>query len=105
MGLAQGDLIYLCGQADLAGNGEVCNHDDLLRQSRSAIDHIANLFAALDADLEQLVKLVVFYVPDDGISQQDYVAALAAMLPTSNRPAMSRELRTSPLPTLTATTT
>ena len=89
MGLAQGDLIYLCGQADLAGNGEVCNHDDLLLQSKNAIAHIENLFAALDADLEQLVKLVVFYVPDERISQQAYLAALATMLPSRNRPVIT----------------
>jgi enamine deaminase RidA (YjgF/YER057c/UK114 family) len=89
MGLACGDLIFLCGQADLRGDGEVCNAGNLLKQSQSAIAHIASLFRELDADLEQLVKLVVFYVPDDSIPEADYLAALAIMLDTSNRPVIT----------------
>ena len=89
MGLACGDLIFLCGQADLKGDGEVCNAGNLLKQSQSAISHIANLFRELDADLEQLVKLVVFYVPDTSIPEAEYIGALAAMLKTRNRPVIT----------------
>lgn len=89
MGLACGDLIFLCGQADLKGNGEVCNAGDLLKQTQNAIGHIANLFRELDADLEHLVKLVVFYVPDAAIPEADYIAALATMLETRNRPVVT----------------
>ena len=89
MGLACGDLIYLCGQADLEGEGRVCNSGDLLKQSQNAIKHIENLFRELDASAEELVKLVVFYVPDPAISEADYIAALAEMLATVNRPVIT----------------
>ena len=89
MGLACGQLIFLCGQADLKGNGEVCNAGDLLRQSQSSISHIDKLFHELDSDLEHLVKLVVFYVPDVTIPEAEYIDALAAMLDTSNPPVIT----------------
>ena len=89
MGLACGDLIFLCGQADLEGDGEVCNSGDLLAQTQSALSHIGNLFRELDADLEQLVKLVVFYVPDDNLAEADYIMALAQMLGTRQRPVIT----------------
>ena len=89
MGLACGELIFLCGQADLEGNGRVCNGGDLFKQSQRAIDHIANLFHELNASLENLVKLVVFYVPDAGVSESDYLDALASMIATANRPVIT----------------
>ncbi len=89
MGLACGELIFLCGQADLEGDGQVCHAGDLLRQSQSAIDHIDNLFQALEANLEDLVKLVVFYVPDSTLTEAGYIDALAAMLTTRNRPVIT----------------
>ena len=72
MGLACGELIFLCGQADLEGNGQVCNAGDLSKQSQSAIDHIANLFDELDAILEDLVKTGY----DGGISIEPHLAAV-----------------------------
>lgn len=89
MGLACGELIFLCGQADLEGDGRVCNAGNLLQQSQNAIDHIANLFSELEASLEDLVKLVVFYVPDAALGEAEYIAALAAMLKTQHRPVIT----------------
>lgn len=89
MGLASGDFIFLCGQADLEGDGIVCNANNLLAQSSRAIEHIGNLLRELDASLENLVKLVVFYQPDAAISETEYVLALAAMLETRNRPVIT----------------
>ena len=89
MGLACGNLIYLCGQADLEGDGRVRNSGDLLKQSQSAIRHIDNLFQELDASPEDLVKLVVFYIPDPSIGEADYIAALSTMLTTANRPVIT----------------
>ncbi len=89
MGLAYQDLIFLCGQADLEEAGQVCNPGDLISQSKSAIEHIGNLFKELNASLENLVKLVVFYVPDADQSEADYIAALSRMLDTSNRPVIT----------------
>jgi enamine deaminase RidA (YjgF/YER057c/UK114 family) len=89
MGVACQDLIFLCGQADLEGEGQVCNPGDLIAQSKSAMNHISNLFAELGASLENLVKLVVFYVPDPVISQTDYTIAIAEMLESENRPVIT----------------
>lgn len=89
MGLACGDLIFLCGQADLEGDGRVCNAGDLLKQSQSAINHIESLFREFEASLEDLVKLVVFYVPDAAAGEAAYIEALAGMLSTRNRPVIT----------------
>ena len=89
MGLACGELIFLCGQADLAGAGEVQNHGNLLAQSKSAIGHIERLFGEFGAGLENLVKLTVFYVPDPEITGDAYLAALAGMLPAGQRPVIT----------------
>lgn len=89
MGVECADLIFLCGQADLEGDGQVCNAGDLLTQSGNAIQHISNLFNELGASLEDLVKLVVFYVPDAALDEAKYLAALSAMLPSHNRPVIS----------------
>ena len=89
MGVAGGDLIFLCGQADLAGAGEVRNPGDLLAQSRNAIGHIGKLFAEFGAGFDELVKLVVFYVPVDSLSHDVYVEALSAMLPEGRRPVIT----------------
>jgi enamine deaminase RidA (YjgF/YER057c/UK114 family) len=89
MGLACGDLIFLCGQADLEGDGRVRNAGDLIKQSQSAINHIEKLFHELKAGLEDLVKLVVFYVPDAGPGEAKYIEALAGMLSTRNRPVIT----------------
>ncbi|MFT5218691.1 MAG: enamine deaminase RidA (YjgF/YER057c/UK114 family) [Planctomycetota bacterium] len=89
MGLHCSEMIYLCGQADLKGDGQVCNAGDLLSQSKSAFKHIDTIFQDLGASLEDLVKLVVFYVADDSIGETEYIIALAAMLPTRNRPVIT----------------
>ena len=69
MGLACDDLIFLCGQADLEGEGMVCNPDDLIAQSKSAIHHIKNLFAELSASMENLGKVLAEF----GLSHSNVV--------------------------------
>lgn len=49
MGIKQGDLIFLSGQADLKGKGEVYNAGDLLRQTVAAIAHIKRFLPTLAA--------------------------------------------------------
>ncbi|MGI9331558.1 MAG: RidA family protein [Gammaproteobacteria bacterium] len=86
MGVKQGGLIFLSGQADLKGEGEVCNPGDLRKQTAAAIEHIRRLFADLQSDIEKLVKLTVFYVNDGNVDQDLYKAEIARLLGTSNAP-------------------
>jgi len=80
MGVRQDDLFFLCGQADLAGDGEVRNPDDLLAQSASALDHIQSVVEAMDCSLGDVSKLIVYFVPDDTASIEDYERWLADRL-------------------------
>ncbi len=89
MGVKQGGLIFLSGQADLRGNGEVCHPGDLLKQTAAAIAHIKTLFADLGSDSEKLVKLTVFYVNRGDVDQGAYQAEIARLLGTHNQPVVA----------------
>jgi enamine deaminase RidA (YjgF/YER057c/UK114 family) len=86
MGVRQGDLIMLSGQADLKDMGEVCNADDLHAQTDTALGHIKNIFADLGSSLEALTKLTVFYVNNGGVDQSAYTRHIGEQLGTKNRP-------------------
>ena len=61
-GLRCGDMIFFGGQVDLDSAGNVGNPDDLVMQTRAAMEYIRIILAELDADLMDLVKLICFYV-------------------------------------------
>jgi enamine deaminase RidA (YjgF/YER057c/UK114 family) len=86
MGVRQGDLIMLSGQADLKDMGEVCNADDLHAQTDAAIGHIKNVFVDLGSSLETLTKLTVFYVNNGDVDQSAYTRHIGERLGTINRP-------------------
>ena len=89
MGVRHDDLIMLCGQADLVGSGEVGHPYDLSAQTEVAIGHIRTLFHDLNATLEDLVKLTVFYVNNGEVDQSAYVEAIGQLLGTTARPVIA----------------
>ncbi|MEM7294368.1 MAG: RidA family protein, partial [Pseudomonadota bacterium] len=89
MGVAQGDLIFTCGQADLQGRGEVCHPGDLYAQTAAAIEHIKTIFSDLGSDVEKLTKLTVFYVDNGEVDQRHYKQAIARFLGTQNCPVLA----------------
>lgn len=89
MGVRQGDLVFLSGQADLEGMGQVCNAFDLGKQTAAAIRHIRSLFEDLDVDIDRLVKLTVYYVNNGEVDQSAYAAEIARLLGTLNQPVLA----------------
>ena len=89
MGVKQGELIFLCGQADLSGRGEVLSPHDLESQTDRSISHIRHLFADLGSDIEKLVKLTVFYVDNGDVDQEAYKSRIAKSLMTNNAPVIA----------------
>ena len=89
MGVKQGDLFCLSGQADLKGMGEVQNPGDLFQQSKNAIQHIKNLIRELDCQTEDLTKLVVYYVNNFDVDQHAYSDFLAEQLDIEKLPVIT----------------
>ena len=61
-GLKCGEMIFVSGQADIDIAGNTMCPGDLAAQTEAVMDHVVTVLEELDADLEDVVKLVVFYV-------------------------------------------
>ena len=61
-GLRDGEMIFVGGQVDVDDKGTVRHPGDLAAQTRVAMDHIETVLKELEADLEDVTKLVMFYV-------------------------------------------
>lgn len=89
MGVKQNGLFCLSGQADLKGQGEVQNHGNLLEQTRNVIRHIKNLVENLDCRIDDLTKLVVYYVNNNDVDEAEYAQFLADQLATVKLPVIT----------------
>jgi len=89
MGVKQGDLFCLSGQADLKGMGEIQNPGDLYQQSKNAIQHIKNLVRDMGCETEDLTKLVVYYVNNHDVDEAAYCRFLAEQLAIDKLPVIS----------------
>lgn len=69
-GVRAGDFIFTGGQADLDPQGNVQHPDDLVAQIESVFDYAVRILHDLDADVEDLVRLVVYYVGDEEAEKQ-----------------------------------
>ena len=61
-GVRAGEMIFIGGQVDLTPEGEVLHKGDLLAQTDATMANMATVLAALDADMEDVTRLVAFYV-------------------------------------------
>ncbi|MBT5416108.1 MAG: RidA family protein [Rhodospirillaceae bacterium] len=77
-GLRCDEMIFVGGQVDLTPEGEVLRKGDLAAQTNAVVDHIETVLDELGADLEDVVKLVMFYVNDGGVNERDALATLRA---------------------------
>ena len=60
-GIKCGELIFVGGQVALTPRGEVIAPDDLVAQTRLALDNIAKVLAGFGAGLDDVVKVTSFY--------------------------------------------
>ena len=88
-GVRCGDMLWVGGQVDLDAHGNVQNPNDLRAQTERSMAHLATVLGELDADLEDLVKLLVFYVNDGSVDEEAFLGHLAGLLPGGARCALT----------------
>lgn len=61
-GVRCGEMIFFGGQVDLDSDGNVRNPGDLGKQTQATMEYIRIVLGEFEADVEDLVKLICFYV-------------------------------------------
>src|SRR5262250_2599785 len=95
-GIRAGRMAYVGGQVDKDINGLVLHHYDLKTQTRVVIGHIRTVLEDLGLGLDDIVKLVAFYVNDGSVDEDAFLADLRVQLGVARPPAVT----TVPIPYL-----
>lgn len=95
-GLRVGDLCFVGGQVDLDPKGRTLRADDLHAQIDAVVTHIETVLKELGADIEDVCKLVMFYVNRGDVDERAALMALRRRFKGAVPPA----LMPVPLPTL-----
>jgi len=61
-GVRCGELMFVAAQSARDASGRIQHHDDIVAQAQMTVDNIARVLAAMDADLDDVVKLNTWYV-------------------------------------------
>lgn len=85
-GLRCGEMIFIGGQADIDGNATVSRPNNLLAQTKIAMEGLINIAAGMGAEPGDLVKLTAFYVAGDPADEEAILATIAAMLGELHEP-------------------
>src|SRR5438067_1515307 len=88
-GMRCGPMIWVGGQFDMTQSGEVCHAGDLFAQIPPVVRHVERVLGDLEAGLHDLVKLLCFYATDGSVDERQVLAAVAAVLPAEERPAIT----------------
>lgn len=88
-GLRCSDLVFVGGQVDLDAEGNVRHAGDLQRQTEAVLDYIQTVLGELDCEMQDLVKLIVFYVHDAEEAPEQMLAQIAARLGPAPGPVVS----------------
>jgi len=88
-GIRSGRMVYVGGQVDKDIKGLVLHHYDLKTQTRVVVNHIRTVLRDLDIALDDIVKLVVFYVNDGSVDEDAFLADLRAQLGVGPAPALT----------------
>ena len=95
-GIRSGRMVYVGGQVDKDIKGLVLHHYDLKTQTRVVVKHIQTVLRDLDIALDDIVKLVAFYVNDGSVDEDAFLADLRSQLGAGPAPALT----TVPIPYL-----
>lgn len=88
LGVRAGDTIHVGGQVALNAKGAMRAPGDLMAQTVMAMEEVERVLAACDTSLDDMVKMVVFYV-DEGDDGTRMLEAIERRFPGSNRPVMT----------------
>ncbi|OED43309.1 hypothetical protein AB833_04145 [Chromatiales bacterium (ex Bugula neritina AB1)] len=94
-GVRAGDYIFTGGQADLDANGRVRHPGNLQAQVDSVFGYLKNILHDLDAEVDDLVRLVVYFVGDDTV-EKNILLQLGDAIGANAKPVVN----TIPLPQL-----
>ncbi|SDW63650.1 Enamine deaminase RidA, house cleaning of reactive enamine intermediates, YjgF/YER057c/UK114 family [Ruegeria halocynthiae] len=83
-----GEMIFTGGQVDLDAHGNVRNIGDLEAQCKNSMAYMADLFADLDVEFDDLVRLVVYYV-GDAADEAHLMELLSQIIGDTARPVIS----------------
>ena len=95
-GIRAGRMVYVGGQVDKDIKGLVLHHYDLKTQTRVVVSHIRTVLRDLDIALDDIVKLVAFYVNDGSVDEDAFLEDLRSLLGAGPAPAIT----TVPIPYL-----
>src|SRR6202171_217518 len=89
-------MAYVGGQVDKDIKGLVLHHYDLKTQTRIVVTHLPPVLRAPHIALDDVVKLVAFYVTDGSVDEDAFLADLRSQLGAGTAPALT----TVPIPYL-----
>jgi len=85
-GVRCGPFVFVSGQVDLDPEGRMVNPGDLAAQATNVVAHIKTVLEAGQAELDDLVKMTVFYVSDGSVDEAGLLDHLAACLGPTRGP-------------------
>lgn len=88
-GVRSGEMIFVGGQVDLDPRGNVRNPGDLETQTRNVMENIQSVLAEFGAGLEDVVKLVAFYVNDGSLDEAAFLGDVGAAFGKGPGPAVT----------------
>ncbi len=75
-GVRVGEMVFVGGQVDIGEGGRVLHPGDLPAQTEVAVDSVESVLGELGADIEDVAKLVVFYVSGGEVDEAALLARL-----------------------------
>jgi enamine deaminase RidA (YjgF/YER057c/UK114 family) len=82
-------MLFVDGQIDVTPAGAVLHKGDLAAQTQVALDNIETVLGARGANLEDVVKLVMFYENRGNVDEHAALEALASRFPGAVPPAVT----------------
>jgi len=87
-GVRCGQMIYTGGQVDLDAKGNVRHPGDLIQQCTGALDYLTTVLEDLGADMNDLVKVVVYFVGDLE-AEAEILKQIGTRLDSTTRPVVN----------------
>ena len=75
-GVRVGEMVFVGGQVDVGEGGRVLHPGDLPAQAEAAVDAVETILEELGANVEDVVKIVVFYVSGGEVDESALLASL-----------------------------
>ena len=104
-GVRVGEMIFVGGQVDIGEGGTVRHPGDLSTQTGAAVEAVETVLEELGATIEDVVKIVVFYVSTGEVDEAEFLdglrrrfrgepapACMAVPLPALGLPGMMAEI-------------